>query len=365
MAGLLPQVIQNLQGLQGLQANKTQMQDYEQQKTDMSDASNSLRNYYKTGNQEDLINATLKSPQLANQVLASAGLDDKRKQQQAASDLAEMWQLSSNPEAFKAKGLQRIDAIMQRGGNPTDTINLMMAYDKDPEQAKQIMRSVGAGLESAGYQTGIFAGQSEQMTPYQQASTDLRKQELEFNREQKALENKLKVLESQLKREDNDLKKQDLQLKIEESKADLEKKRTDLDAVKQTKEQGKLVVSDAFKEVNALLKDPNLDGVIGTVETMLPTVSGKSQDVINKANRLQSLLTADNLKMMSGVLTDKDIAFLTNIASGLNVTDGGIKGSVEGVRGRLNQISDRLKSAAKDKGIELEQDTVIEWGSLN
>lgn len=178
MASLLPQVIQNLQGLQGLQANKAQMQDYEQQKTDMSDASNSLRNYYKTGNQEDLINATLKSPQLANQVLASAGLDDKRKQQAAASDLAELWQLSSNPEAFKAKGLQRVESIMKRGGNPTDTINLMMAYDKDPEQAKQLMRSVGAGLESAGYQTGIFAEKTDGITPYQQAQLGLREREV-------------------------------------------------------------------------------------------------------------------------------------------------------------------------------------------
>lgn len=178
MAGLLPQVIQNLQGLQGLQANKAQMQDYEQQKADMSAASDSLRSYYKTGNQDDLINATLKSPQLANQVLASVGLDDKRKQQSAAQDLAEMWQLSSNPGAFKAKGLQRIDAIMQRGGNPTDTINLLMAYDKDPEQAKQIMRSVGAGLESSGYQTGIFAEKADGITPYQQAQLGLREREV-------------------------------------------------------------------------------------------------------------------------------------------------------------------------------------------
>ncbi len=161
MAGLFPQVIQNLQGLQGLQANKAQMQDYEQQKTDMSDASNSLRNYYKTGNQEDLINATLKSPQLANQVLASVGLDDKRKQQAAASDLAELWQLRQDPQAFQERGLQRVESILARKGYPQDTINLMMTQAKDPAKAEQIMRVLGAGLESAGYQTGIFGGNQE------------------------------------------------------------------------------------------------------------------------------------------------------------------------------------------------------------
>lgn len=150
-----------------LEGQKLNLDAAKQQQTDMQEASNALRDYYKTGNQESLINATLKSPQLAQQVLTASGLDDKRKQQSAAQDLAEMWQLSSNPEAFKAKGLQRVDAIMQRGGNPTDTINLLMAYDKDPEQARQIMRSVGAGLESAGFSTGIFGGTDNQ-TPSSQ-----------------------------------------------------------------------------------------------------------------------------------------------------------------------------------------------------
>lgn len=164
MAGLLPQVIQNLQGLQGLQSNKAQMQDYEQQKTDMSDASNSLRNYYKTGNQEDLINATLKSPQLAQQVLAASGLDDKRKQQAAASDLAELWQLRQDPQAFQERGLQRVESILARKGYPQDTINLMMTQAKDPAKAEQIMRVLGAGLEAQGYKTGIF-GETDSQTP--------------------------------------------------------------------------------------------------------------------------------------------------------------------------------------------------------
>ena len=99
--------------------------------------------------------------------MAASGLDDKRKQQAAAQDLAEMWQLSGNPEAFKARALQRVESIMQRGGNPTDTINLMMAYEKDPQQARTLMRSVGAGLESAGYQTGIF-GETGSQAPSSQ-----------------------------------------------------------------------------------------------------------------------------------------------------------------------------------------------------
>lgn len=162
MATYFDKILPGAQGLLGLKAQKMEMADYEAQKNDLQEASNYLRDYYKSGNQESLINATLKNPQLASQVLTASGLDDKRKQQSAAQDLAELWQLSGNPEAFKARALQRAESIMQRGGNPSDTINLMMTYDKDPEQAKQLMRSIGAGLESVGYQTGIFGNTDDQ-----------------------------------------------------------------------------------------------------------------------------------------------------------------------------------------------------------
>jgi len=167
-----------LQGLQGLQANKTQMQDYEAKKADMSEASNALRDYYKTGNQESLINATMKSPQLAQQVLQSVGIDNQQKQQRAAQDVAELWQLSDNPDAFKQRGLQRIESIMQSGGNPSDTIALLQTYDKDPQQARQMLRSIGAGLEATGYKTGIFGEQAQGITPYQEAQLGLREREV-------------------------------------------------------------------------------------------------------------------------------------------------------------------------------------------
>lgn len=171
MAGLFPQVIQNLQGLQGLEQGKMRMDQYKSQQADLQEASTALQDYYKTGNQQSLINATLKSPQLAGQMLTSLGLDDERKQQQAATELASLWQLRSNPEQFKKAALNRVESIMQRGGVPSDTINLMMTYDKNPAQAEELMRVAGAALEANGYKTGIFE-QQEKKSPYQQGTGD-------------------------------------------------------------------------------------------------------------------------------------------------------------------------------------------------
>lgn len=307
MAGLLPQVIQNLQGLQGLQANKVQMQDYEAQKADMSEASNALRDYYKTGNQESLINATMKSPQLAQQVLQSVGIDNKQKQQRAAQDVAELWQLSDNPDAFKQRALKRVESIMQSGGNPSDTIALLQAYDKDPQQAKQMLRSIGAGLEATGFSTGIFSGQAEPMTAFQQASTDLRKQELDFNKQQKQLDLQLKVLESQMKKEDNDLKKQDLQLKIEDQKQKIADATKQRETVSNEKVAGlESARSNLDNMLNTLSRVENTDlGTIksatGPIDQMLPTLSQDTADFEELVATLGSQAFLSQIPLIKGM----------------------------------------------------------------
>jgi len=301
MAGLLPQVIQNLQGLQGLQANKTQMQDYEAKKADMSEASNALRDYYKTGNQESLINATMKSPQLASQVLTASGLDDQRKQQLAAADMAQLWQVKDDPQAFESVIAKRIDSIMQRGGNAADTIKLGQMYREDPEQAKQIMRSVGAGLEAQGFKTGIFSGQTEPMTAFQQASTDLRKQELDFNKKQKQLDLQLKVLESQMKKEDNELKRQDLQLKIEDQKQKI------ADAAKQRE-----TVSNE-KVAGLESARSNLDNMLNTLSRVESTKLGTIESATGPIDQMLPTLSQDTADFEELVATLGSQAFLSQI----------------------------------------------------
>ena len=306
MAGLLPQVIQNIQGLQGLQANKSQMQDYEQQKTDMSDASNSLRNYYKTGNQEDLINATMKSPQLAQQVLAASGLDDKRKQQLAASDMSQLWQVKDDPQAFESVIAKRIDSIMQRGGNPQDTINLGKLYRQDPEQATQIMRSVGAGLESAGYQTGIFAEQPAGITPYQEAQLGLREREVSAAEKRAGRPDTQVTIDNKQDTEIAKLSAKDYQAIIG-------------NASKANKEIATIGTLEKLSEkafsgtgAGALLAGAKLLDQAG-IKTEGLTESEVYEKVANT-------LVLDKSQQMAGALSNGDMAFLQNTVPGLNTS---------------------------------------------
>lgn len=155
----------------------------------------------------------------------------------------------------------------------------------------------------------------------------------------KSLDRQVQQLGQLAAKETNELKRQELELKVQAKQDELAATRQ---AATEKKQLAVENMTEAARLATEIADDPSLGNAVGTVATMIPTVSGQTQDVINKANRLQSLLTVDNLKLMSGVLTDRDIAFLTNVASGLNVQEGGIKGSLPQVQKRLGEISSRI-----------------------
>lgn len=373
----LQEMLQNLGGFQSLAANAQRMQQAEQQQTATKEASDFLRKFYQSQQEgkpdyNSLNEAILRSPDLAQNVLSGIGLQDKQRQQKAASDVVTLYQSLGNKDAFNRAAAVRVNEIMQSGGDPKDTLELVRVYNEQgPEAAAMSLKQVGAALVNQGFvkpELVGFGGGAESMTAYQQASVNLRQQELESSKALKAAEFKMKALEAQIARENNDLKRKEIELKLQETQADIAKKQQDLEAVNKKKEAGNVMLADTYKVAKELAGAENLSDIVGTIELNLPTISGASQDLINKASRLQSLLTADNLSLMSGILTDKDIAFLTNIASGLNVTEGGIRGSTEGVKKRLGEIVKRIESSAKAKGVSLEdndrdeQDILAEYG---
>ena len=97
---------------------------------------------------------------------------------------------------------------------------------------------------------------------------------------------------------------------------------------------------DTLAVVNQLLAS-DLGSITG-VMSQTPTIRPGSMDLVRLAERLEALLTTDNLGLMTGVLTDRDIQLIKNIGSGLKVSEGGIQMSEEGARERLSQIRDKL-----------------------
>lgn len=303
--------MQGISGLkqdrQNLELNQMKMDAYKKQQADTEEASLALRDYYKTQNPESLVNATLKSPQLAGQVLQSIGIVDEQQKKAGAADIAMLWQARGNPEAFRGAMAKRVDGILQRQGNPSDSISLGMLYEQDPAKAEQMLKVAAAGLEAQGYKTGVFGDQKDQMTAYQQASTDLRKQELEFKRQEKQTETQLKILEAQMKREDNDLKKQGLQLKIQEQ----QQKLADLSKQKETAANEKVAGLESARSnldnmLNTLARVENTDvsvieNATGPIDQMVPTLRQSTADFEELVGTLGSQAFLSQIPLIKGM----------------------------------------------------------------
>lgn len=380
MAGILPQVIQNLQGLQGLQQGRMQMDAYKKQQADTESASLALRDYYKTQNPESLVNATLKSPQLAGQVLQSIGIVDEQQKQAGAADIAMLWQARGNPEAFRGAMAKRVDGILQRQGNPSDSISLGMLYEQDPAKAEQMLKVAAAGLEAQGYKTGVFSDSQDQMSAYQQASTDLRKQELEFKRQEKQTETQLKILEAQMKREDNDLKKQDLQLKIQEQQqklADLSKQKEVAANEKEADyQQAVFSVDNMLNTIKRIKQSPKLNNVIGSLEgrvdAYLDDEAAATIRLIENLGSQAFMAQIPNMKGMGALSNaegDKVAASLQNISRATGEKEFlDTLTEVERLMEKSKSIMSKRFGKSGQQQAQPEQPAsgnVIDWGSLN
>ncbi|CAH9011692.1 putative DNA injection protein [Vibrio phage 199E37-1] len=322
--------------LLGQRRQQEQAQQYQQQQQqEVSDA-------LASGNPAMVAQVSMKYPELSDSIRKSFEFQNDATEDNFKST---NFSIISDPGNTERYLTERVSFLESMGADATKPKARLEMYRSNPEKFIETTRGLTAAAypkEFSDYEKAIASGKPEAMTAYQQATIDTKKVDQDLRR----LEIEQKRLDAQYKRETDELKRSELEQKIEANKVERESKVAE-------KEQSKVQAVDFSNEVydlaTSIANDPQLNDITGPVNTMLPTVSGKSQDLINKAERLESMLTKENLGLMSGVLTDKDIQMLRSISSGINVTDGGIKGSYEGTKKRLMQIADKIKSATGNR----------------
>ena len=177
------------------------------------------------------------------------------------------------------------------------------------------------------------------MTPYQQA-------QLQISKDKAALDTKKAAAET----EQNELKKTKLENEIKKQEQDLKQQEVVTEQNEETRKEKLDLTAQAYVIANKLAASDSLDDITGTWDvSVTPTLFPSSQQAINDALELQSILTADNLKLMSGILTDKDISFLSKISTGLNITEDGILGDQKAVRKKIKDIAGRIENRLKEK----------------
>lgn len=351
---------QILGGLQSLAQTYAGIKQQEQQKQFQQ----AFGAAYASGDREALKRLAAQNPQQLETIQKAMGFVDAD-HKQAVADTSMQLQTAAalGPEAVAKVAAQNAPTLQRLGITPA---GLLEAYQKDPAQVTKMadligMQSVGPEKyfdlkDKAATRQVTMRGQDISRENAQlSAETARRGQDItlrgqNISASNSAADRELRKLELQEKRINTQLSQAKTQAEIDNLTLKKQETQRQQQEAQQNKQLSLGYAAEARDIARNLANNPDLSSVTGIVASRTPVLRDSSQDVLNQANRLQSLLTSDNLKLMSGVLTDRDITFLGNIASGLNITDNGIKGSPEAVKKRLGQIAEKLDAKLSTAG---------------
>lgn len=253
---------------------------------------------------------------------------------------------SGDPAAFAQVAAKHAATLHSVGSSPQE---LLQHYQQNPQGTQQIIDTVGMGALGIKDYYGVENDRAKNaLTQRGQDLTNARgwaglNQQAQFHADDlqlKKLNYQQKQLEHQFKAADNNLKRQELQQKIDANTEALTQRQ-------QQVIQGKNMSWEAAQLARSIASDPALNVVTGSVGSRLPKFDDENIDLINKAQQLQSMLTAGNLGLLKGSMSDKDLAFIKSMSSGMNVSDTGIRGSYQATKGRLEQIASKLEAGLK------------------
>ncbi len=111
----------------------------------------------------------------------------------------------------------------------------------------------------------------------------------------------------------------------------------------------------AITVIDDIFKSDRLDNITG-LTGMIPFSTGKTQDLLGQVQQLKSITTADNLGIMTGVLSETDMKIIAGLSNDITMTtdaDGnvtGISGSYEGTKKKLKKIRDGIVSGMNRNG---------------
>lgn len=342
--GSLSRQIGVAQGLQGLQQNRYLMEQAQQQDAlaaQQAERQAALQQEaaqaFQSQDPNRIAQVFLQSPELGQQVLQARGIVDEAGRKRVSDRFASVY-TSPNPKQTLQQSIIEGEAA---GLDMSDSKAILAQNLPDDE----VRRLAGASLAAVdperqqGIQAALESGRSEPLTAYEQVKA----KQKEVDQQLRARELELKALQAQQKSETNELQKQRLEQDIEAKKQSIEtakaEKVKDISAAANNSQQ---LISNIDQILNNEDYIDTLTGVTGVIPTVMP--SSRDADVV--FDQLVNSLTLDNLGLMSGVLTDRDIQVLRSAAAGIE--KGMTKDKfVSQLRSIKNRVASKLKTAQK------------------
>ena len=220
------------------------------------------------------------------------------------------------------------------------------------EQRDVMARIVGAQLMPKEMFNAAF-GKQEQISPYEQAKLEGENQDRELRRQ----EIELRRLESEQKRaktsQEQEAKSQQIEQKrkeVDEAKA---QDKTRIDNGINTATQNKQVIDDLLNNDDYM---SSLTGYTGRI----PAVTTTGVEAEAYLDNIKNSMTIDNLGVMSGPLTDKDIQIIASASSRLRsgMSETALKKELNTIKKAYDRVVSNYQKESNRKGYKQESENL-------
>jgi hypothetical protein len=105
---------------------------------------------------------------------------------------------------------------------------------------------------------------------------------------------------------------------------------------------------DLVTKIDNLLNNPNLSKAVGPLSSQIPGFlrSGARNDVESEIKQLVASMALENLSLLKGPMSDKDVVFIKEASSGLltNMSEEGFKAKLQSLKDTFSAIASRAES---------------------
>jgi hypothetical protein len=262
----------------------------------------------KSGDFNQMADFALANPELGKTMFELGGIRDEAAQKRM-TELSKGLTMSQSPVEDLTAYIQSGE---QQGRDMSHSKGLLDKSQGNPEALKKMAETSWASADPKTYKSyRTTLPEKTGMTDYQSAMVSSKQVDQDLRRE----ESIIKREEMKLDRETDELKRDEIKNKIDASKQKVE------DATRAKQEAANTAINASTSLLNSIDKLAGNSGYIDSLTGYRGRLPGSATDEGVEADALldniTNSLTLDNLKLMTGVLTDKDIELLKSAASGL------------------------------------------------
>ncbi|MCP3679389.1 MAG: hypothetical protein GY782_03625 [Gammaproteobacteria bacterium] len=350
---------------QAVQGFKQNQQQEEMIANDQALRSEAAR-LFKEGTPDEIAQFSIANPDYGSNLASQIAFKNDATRQNM---MESMQQILANPEQTESILTNRIKHVQEQGGDPSQTIAELEKFKANPEGYEQGVERAYAIMDPQGYKSYASTipqqpKQPEPITPYQQAQIEGKNQDRELRRQ----EIELRRLESEQKRaktsQDQEVKSQQIEQKkkeIEESKAQ----------DKQAINDKIILAENNSKQVKELLDNQefidDLTGLSGVAQNfgIRPTQDARDAQII--LDNIVSNETLNNLGVMSGPLTDKDIEVIRSASTRLRegMSEKAMKSELKKMLSAYSRVIKNYRKESSRKGYEEEPEELSDQQLLD